>query len=72
MKKIIYSAIAVIAFVSVSIANTKENDANGIEVSTLDVKVENIDFKEILVVESNSDFAGFVCWLFSMRCVSVD
>jgi len=77
MKKIIYSAIALMAFVNVSNANTKENVQYLVSEESKTVQTELIAFdkSETVDLESavgssnvDSDFAGFVCWLFSMRC----
>lgn len=84
MKKIIYSAIIVMAFGSVSIANTKEKKSNITQtISVLKTEKINDDLLEENKVVSNvskntettilyTDFAGFVCWLMGGHCQPVE
>jgi hypothetical protein len=70
MKKVIYSAIIALAFVNVSMANTKEIKLKKVEaVSTLkEIKIADVITKNDKAVKPETDFAGFVCWVFNMHC----
>lgn len=76
MKKVIYSAIAIIAFVSVSTANTIENEDKfsiTLETTNNEPVVDSTAIKNVSIlaekeVQKDSDFAGFVCWIFNMHC----
>lgn len=76
MKKVIYSAIAMIAFVCVSKANTIENAIKFsplVEITNDQIVVdpaltENVSISFEKDDQKESDFAGFVCWLFNMHC----